>query len=274
MIFDTNIGQTLLRSDYRPDLDAIRNRINSRFQVVISPQTYLEVFSCVCGGDEAHFEEHRNRLRFLVGRGSPKFLPFPIVFAVAKTLRLRPPSSELGPDDFRKWLRIVLHARDQRALFDGDVQLPDGRSRLRFGFDPSVHLRQHEEGISQHREFMEAIRDNAAPIPPADAWAAATAVTIGHSLDQQQAAALAAGLDAAYQYHRELCGIVANGTYKFEKHRGDWIDWQQLFYLCDPNVYLLTGDGGLQQRIARSPQKSQLLDLRDFLRRLGFTPKH
>ncbi len=274
LILDTNVGQTLLRPNYRPDLEKILSRIGSRFRVVVSPETYLEVLNCVCGGDEAHFEEHRNRLRLIVGRGNPEFLPFPVAFAVLKVCRLNSATSQLGPAEFRHWLRVVLHAKDRIHLFAGDVRLPNGRRRLRYGFDPKIHLRQHEAGIAQHREFMEHVRDGKATLQPADIWAAAIASTLGHKLDQQQATALAAGLDAAYQYHRELCAVVLNGAYNFDKHPGDWIDWQQLFYLCDPNMLVLTGDGALQGRVAKSPQRGRLLDLRDFLQQLGFTPQH
>lgn len=274
LIFDTNIGQTLLRPDYRPHLDAILNRINSGFRVMVSPQTYLEVLNCICGGDEAHFEKNREHLRFLIGRGKPEFLPFPIAFAVKKLIGLDWPASELGPGDFSNWLPILLHAKNQKALFVGDVRLPNGPRRQRFGFNPEIHLRQHQTGIREHREFMEAIRDGTGRLQPADTWAAATARTIGHKLDPEQAATLAAGLDAAYHYLVELCRDVGSGAYNFEKHRGDWIDWQQLFYLCDPDIYVLTGDGGLQRRVAQSSQKRQVLDLRAFLKQLGFAPRH
>src|ERR1039457_5262793 len=84
LILDTNVAQTLLQPNYQADLNRIVGRISSRFQVVVSPQTYLELLNSVCGGDEAHFEDHRNRLRLTVGRGNPEFLPFPVAVAVFK----------------------------------------------------------------------------------------------------------------------------------------------------------------------------------------------
>jgi hypothetical protein len=205
LILDTNVAQTLLQPNYQPDLNRIVGRISSRFQVVVSPQTYLELLNSVCGGDEAHFEDHRNRLRLTVGRGNPEFLPFPVAFAVFKVLRLNSPTSPLDPGDFRQWLRVVLHAKDRIELFGGEVRLPNAPRRLRSGFDPNVHLRQHEAGIAQHRQFLEQIRDGTATLQPAEVWAAAIASMLSHQLNHQQATVLAAGLDAAYQYHRELC---------------------------------------------------------------------
>ncbi len=121
---------------------------------------------------------------------------------------------------------------------------------------------------------MEQIRDGTVTLQPAEVWAAAIASMLSHKLNHQQSIVLAGGLDAAYEYQHELCAIVLNGAYNLEKQRGDWIDWQELFYLCDPNLFLLTGDGQMQRRIATSPQGSRVRDLRDLLKQLGFTPRH
>src|ERR1019366_2048556 len=47
LILDTNVAQTLLQPNYQPDLNRIVGRISSRFQVVVSPQTYLELLNSV-----------------------------------------------------------------------------------------------------------------------------------------------------------------------------------------------------------------------------------
>jgi hypothetical protein len=78
-----------------------------------------------------------------------------------------------------------------------------------------------------------------------------------------------------YQYSKELCEIVMGGQpYNFEKHRGDWIDLQQLHYLCDPSIHLLTDDGALRNRVKNSSQGDRVLDFRGFLKKHGLTPRH
>jgi hypothetical protein len=57
-------------------------------------------------------------------------------------------------------------------------------------------------------------------------------------------------------------------------HDGDWIDFHQLFYLCDPEIILVTDDNTLLKRVGKSSQKNQILLFRDFLTQLEFPPNH
>jgi hypothetical protein len=52
------------------------------------------------------------------------------------------------------------------------------------------------------------------------------------------------------------------------------MDWQQLFYLSDPDIFLLTDDQNLQRRVGKSNQKDRVVDLREFLKQQGLTPRH
>jgi hypothetical protein len=274
LILDTNVCGKLLTPAYGGDLGQIKRHLSRNFRVVVSPQTFLELLNAIKGGDGTYFSADKDRLRLLVGGGQMDFLAFPVAFALRKVLGLADRSPKFfGPSHFRLWFRIVIHAKDRAELVGGDVRLPGDSARKRQGFKLDDSNRQHEDGISQHRAQIEAIGGKGI-LPTPDLWAAGLAVSLGHKLSPQQATLLATGLDAAYRYVAELCSIVASGQYNFEKHRGDWFDWQQLFYLCDPSVFLLTDDRGLRTRVGNSAQGAQILDLRDFLKRHGFTPRH
>ena len=94
---------------------------------------------------------------------------------------------------------------------------------------------------------------------------------LGQTVNQQQATTLANQLDAAYEYDLALCNTVTKGSYNFDKHDGDWMDWQQLFYLSDPDIFLLTDDQNLQRRVGKSNQKDRVVDLREFLKQQGLS---
>jgi hypothetical protein len=275
LILDTNVCGKLLTPAYGDDLGRIKRHLSRNFHVVVSPQTFLELLNAIKGGDGTHFSADQDRLRLLVGGGQMDFLPFPVAFGLRKVLGLVDRSPKFfGPSHFRLWFRIVIHAKDRAELVGGDVRLPGDSGRKRLGFKLDDSNRLHEDGISQHRAEIEKAIAGKGILPTPELWAAGLADSLGHKLNSQQAMLLGTGLGAAYRYAEELCSIVAKGQYNFEKHRGDWIDWQQLFYLCDPSVFLLTDDRGLRTRVGSSGQGAQILDLRDFLKRHGFTPRH
>jgi hypothetical protein len=94
-------------------------------------------------------------------------------------------------------------------------------------------------------------------------------------LDATQLAQFNYALDAAYEYEKALSLLVSNG-YNFEdaKSSGDWIDSQNLWYLCDPDIYILTDDKKMRDRVDRSRQKNQIILLREFLMQHGFQLRH
>jgi len=169
---------------------------------------------------------------------------------------------------------VVLRAKTREALFSDGVRLPQDRKRRYWNFDPKTITGQQQEGKSQHRKLMEKVRETIASLPSPDTWAAGIARSLGQTINRHQATTLADRLDAAYHYDRAQYTAVTNGSYNFQKHDGDWMDWQQLFYLSDPNIFLLTDDRDLQRRVGQSTQRDRVLDLREFLKQQGLTPRH
>src|SRR5258708_39661213 len=106
LILDTNVCGKLLTPAYGSDVEQIRTRINRNFRVVVSPQTFIELLDAMKDGDETYFDDHKQRLRLMVGTRTPEFLPFPGTFALGKVLGLESVAPRsLGPTQFRQWLR-------------------------------------------------------------------------------------------------------------------------------------------------------------------------
>ena len=278
LILDTNVCGKLLTSAYRDDLEGIKRRLGRNFRVVVSFETFIELLDAIKGGDGTHFESDKQRLRLMAGSGGPTFLGLPGAFALSKVLGIRPanmPSvSKLAPSDFQNWFRLTLRAQSRDEMLRDGVRLTLDPRRRVWVFDPTMITRQQRAAKTAHRKTLEDVRDGKLRTPSPDGWAAGIALALGRRILQDQVTPLANRLDAAYHYHKELCAVVASNSYNFEKHDGDWNDYHQLFYLCDPTILLLTDDAGLGKRVGESSQRDRILNLRDFLTWQGFTPRH
>ncbi len=276
LILDTNVCGKLLTPAYRDDLVGIKRCLSRKFRVVVSFETLIELLDAIKGGDGTHFESDQERLRLMAGTGSPTFLGLPGAFALSKVLGIRPantPSvSKLGHVDFQNWFRLALRAKSRDEMLRSGVHRPLEARRFVWVFDPAIITRQQQAAKAFHQKLLEDASKR--QTPPPDIWAAGIALALGRKIQQSQAALLANRLDAAYQYRKALCAVVAQGSYNFQRHEGDWNDYQQLFYLSDPTILLLTDDAGLRKRVGKSSQKDRILDLRDFLTSQGFTPRH
>jgi hypothetical protein len=135
--------------------------------------------------------------------------------------------------------------------------------RRRHGIDPEI-IHQQQDGREQYRQRLEKlIASDNVPVRR-DVWAAETARQNGHELDQSRSARLAQGLALAYGLDCDLCKLVRNGyNANNPRHDGDWGYVMQLFYLCDPNIRLLTDDG----RLSTLGAGGQVLKFQSFDRR-------
>ena len=271
LIFDTNVCGTLLTPAYEDDLADIKARISRRFKIVISPQTLVELLDALTKSDSSHFELHKDRLRLMAGGGRPVFLMFPAAFALKRILGLNSPAVKFGPADFEQWFRIVLRAKSRDEMLQGFVTDPRGDPSQTYGLNPEEISRQQKVGKAEHKKRLQLLQASKHPMPSGIEWAKRLALDLGHRIAKEQASRLYQGLDAAYRYDKELCRIASRPNYNFDKHDGDWIDYHQLFYLCDPQLCLLTDDKGLVRRVGDSPQKDRILVMREYLTVFGFS---
>lgn len=273
LILDTNVCGKLLTPAYSGDLERIKARITRKYQVVVSPQTFIELLDALKGGDGTHFGSDRERIRFMAGGGNPTFLSLPGTFAFLKVLGVKATVTRLSPKDFERWFISVIRAKTRRDLFEGAVRHRLGDRKLH-GFSPDELLKQQSEGKTEHKCRLERIRELGNPPIPGSVWASGLATAGGYHLTSKQGDLLVDRLSAADEYDQTLCRIASGGGYNFERHGGDWMDWQQLFYLCDPAIHLLTDDDDIRVRVGNSPQRGQILVLRGFLQAHGFAPQH
>ena len=102
--------------------------------------------------------------------------------------------------------------------------------------------------------------------PPPELWAALVAKNMKVTLSDAQCRKLGTAISAAYDYQKESFreAKAAAKNYNVTKHDGDWNDNQQLYYLCDPSMHLLTDDAGIKRKCASSPQCDRVLLFKEF----------
>jgi hypothetical protein len=102
--------------------------------------------------------------------------------------------------------------------------------------------------------------------PPPEPWAVSFAKDFQVELTPPQASKLAADLDAAHCYRRSVFEMVKQAkTYNREKRAGDWVDGQQLMYLSDPTVHIVTHDAALKHHCKGSSQANRVFALDEFV---------
>ncbi len=246
-----------MRPPYGHVSGEIMRRLTRRFELHISPNTFLELMDAIKGGDGTFFDAHKQRLRIMAGSGQPRFLPFPITFALKTILGFAAPLTELGTKEFKQALTITFRARTRDDLFTGNVKLPGGGSR-RYGIDPELISNPMAIGEAQHVASLERLKAGMIAFPPPEVWAAALAEDVGCVLTDVQAQKMAEGLEAAYAYDLEIARLMRSG-YNATKNRNDWIDSQQLFYLSDPTMHLITDDSKIRDRCKTSDQSNRII---------------
>jgi hypothetical protein len=78
-------------------------------------------------------------------------------------------------------------------------------------------------------------------------WAEKILRDLGKPLSRPNVAIVLERLDAAYRFDRHLWQLIRNSEYDFSKHRGKIVDAQQLYYLCQPDIYFVTNDARLKK---------------------------
>lgn len=265
LFFDTqiciNVGN---RSVSERRWASVWRYVTQNFQYVISPLTLCELLRGVACGTDRHFNENREAIRVLVPPHRHKcFLDFPAAFVLKAVLGCQQGAPSVGTQEFERWVRVVLRARSKDALEAGDVRLGASSTRS-YGFDFNLHVGQLLQGEREHVEQLQELRKGNLQVPSRLAWAAGILARQGLKRSHDDCRKVAQSLDAAFHFDMSLYGRARTSNYNFEKHRTDWIDEQQLYYLTDPQVHFLTGDGRLREWTKASTQASRILDFNSF----------
>jgi hypothetical protein len=264
-MLDTNVAEKLSFARYGFDIERIKATIKRDFRVVVSPQTLIELMNGVIGGKtDDHLSADQLRLCTLVGGAcTPDILRFPGDFSLRTVLGLQSGVPKFNPADFRLWVRTILLAHSQYELLNGYVRIPHKGGRT-FGLDKSAIANQQDEGKRTHQEWLQLAMSRTCSFPSRDEWAKRIGIGLEVDLTEAQYAKLGKQLNAAYEYQRGTFETAAaNPQYNVTKHDGDWIDNQQLFYLSDPNIFVLTDEEGIRSKCSNSDQSSRILLLKE-----------
>jgi hypothetical protein len=241
----------------------VSHYISSKCRYCISLNTLYELLAGLASGDDSHFEENQNRLRFLCPPYRKEFLPL-----VGDFLRTRVFGKPLRRRDFHPsrlglWPKIILRAK-YRAQLEGGVTLdsPTHKGR-RYGFSLAALLRQIQEGKTNHSRVLGELRSGTLRRSSPQIWATAVLHRIELSADSSNIQKLLTALDAAYHYDQSLWELAENQTYDLTRHDSDWIDEQQLFYLADPTVLFVTSDTRIKRRTSKSRQADRILSFEE-----------
>jgi len=255
---DTNVCSNWVSdSVVKGNWERVQTSLEARGEKYVScPLVLIELLAGLLKPEPRYFTSDLKRFAFLAGQGDTEFLAFPGAFVLKTVLKVESPVARFNASHFKQWLECVLAAPSREALDSGDVEMY-GSELVSFGISFSVIKRQHEEGKLAHVERI-ARQRAAGYIPRPEDFAAGLLFSQGIiPKDNQELRFVAAALDAAFEYEKFLLGIDAN--YSFAKNSGDWVDQQLLYYLADPNVFIVTNDRQLQTRCVTSPQSSQVI---------------
>ncbi|MGD1068759.1 MAG: hypothetical protein ABSB15_01355 [Bryobacteraceae bacterium] len=268
LFFDTNVCDKLLKPPYLVHLAEIKTAIRKHYRIVISSETFIELMRTFKGGSGEFFKHDQNRMRVMAGWGAyPTFLSLPGEFTMKQSLGLNVPAA-FGPTWFRKTLKTFLAATSRRQLFEDGV--PMGKHLVKF--DPEIIEQQHKAGEESHRKWLQDAASGQYIYPPPERWAVGFGEQLGVTLSPEQATTLANDLSAMYAFRKASFEIASkNKNYRWDNRDGDWVDGQQLGYLCDPSIRLVTDEQPIRQKCATSQQSQRVLLLSEFVANLGIT---
>jgi len=167
---------------------------------------------------------------------------------------------------------MVLQAKSRDDLLQGKVRLSDEVRRQ--GFDLQALQTVMDREKTSHATLLESMCDSNNPRPTPAELAIGFLAGNGYSCTPQEAVILASKLEAGYRFESALWDLAKCNTYKFDEKPSDWIDFQQLCYLADPNIHFLTDDKKtILNRVAGTAQSHQIIILAKEAQRLGLKPK-
>jgi hypothetical protein len=257
---DTNICDK-----WESDQDVNRNWLAAKARLeaqgenyVSCPLVLIELLSRLVKPEPAYFSKDLKSFIFQSNNAHNDFLTFPAKFVLKTVLNIDCPVSHFDASDFAQWARVVLSAPSRHAIDQGEVDL--GSSLVSYGLSFDKIKSQHEAGLTFFANQMHLRRALSKQPTREEKWTAFLR-TQGIVPCDGDVQAIGDALDAAYHYEVWLTKQHLTYDYKSEKHRGDWVDSQLLYYLADPNMHILTNDGHLQSRCVTSKQANRIIVL-------------
>jgi hypothetical protein len=237
-----------------PDADwqAVVKYLAAKFEFVVSPLSFIEVLNSLARGDERFVIPNLRRLEALspLEPLNPTFLEMPGQFVLREVLGCSP----VLVDTYQPWqmkesmVTVIRHSS----------VTPELRAWL------AEIKGNHQSGITDYSTKHEEIRRIGQTTPDRGLWLRAKLAHLGIvAPSDEELRRLAIALDAAYEYSAWIRRQLENPSYLPARDASSWVDYQQLFYLSDPDMHMLYVDGDFTERTGGSLQQSRLIKLAD-----------
>jgi hypothetical protein len=241
------------RSLSQSDWTAVVQHLASNFEFVVSPLSFVEVLNSLARGSEQYVLPNRKRVEALspIDPLNPTFLEMPGQFILREVLGCPRVADTYQPGELAEAMVIVLR------LNKVTQELRDWLADIR---------RNHQSGTASYVSTHDEMRKVGQVVPDRELWLRAKTRQLGIlHLSDEEIQKLGVALDAAYQYAAWIRRELKNPHYQPSKRASAWVDYQQLFYLCDPTMHILYTDGDFTQCTGGSAQQSRLLKLSDVM---------
>ena len=235
------------------DWTAVVQYLAPQFDFVVSPLSFLEVLNSLACGDEKYVIPNLKRLEALSPTAplSPVFLEMPGQFILREVLKCRPMLKTYQPEEMTEAMVTVLRHKSV------STELRDWLAEIKSN---------HQSGTTNYVDSHEEMRKVGQVVPSRELWLRAKLWHLGVlELSDEEVQKLSVALDAAFEYSGWLRKELKNPSYSPSGEKSAWVDYQQLFYLCDPAMHILYVDSDFTQRSGGSSQKSRLIKLADVL---------
>ena len=231
------------------DWAAVVQHLAPQFDFVVSPLSFLEVLNSLACGDEKYLIPNLKRLEALSPTAplSPVFLEMPGQFILREVLKCGPMLQTYQPEEMAEAMVTVLRHKSV------STELREWLAEIKSN---------HQSGTTNYVDSHDEMRKVGQVVPNRGLWVRAKLRHLGVlQLSEEEVQKLSVGLDAAYEYAAWLRNELKNPSYSPSKEKSAWVDYQQLFYLCDPAIHVLYVDSDFTQRSGESSQKSRLIKL-------------
>jgi hypothetical protein len=223
---------------------------------VVCPLVLIELLLRLVKPEPKHFGKDVESFSFLTNN-CQKFLPFPGEFTLKTVLQVPDsPVAAMDEADFEQWAELVLKAASREALTNGDVEL--GTTLISYGVDLGKVESQQENGRRAFAARITELRELKHPLTRHE-FGAGFLSSQGILPKVGDIESIGAALDAACQYQNSLVRTGADYNLLAERHRGDWIDSQLLYYLSDAEMHIVTNDKQLKGRCKSSAQSQRVI---------------
>lgn len=238
--FDTQVIRNaadgvIAQADWKRTSEHVARKFRHR----VSPVTLYELMSDIAAADESAFESRRERVRLLFMAKKNKFLRLPRHFAAERLFGDTRPMHNMEPDDFDVWGRVVLAAADRNTLLTGVSMKEDPRMRYRMDLeDIDKHLK---EGEAEYRQ----VENGAGEARPND----------NDALTDHMLRLLWRDPD---DNGREKVKTNLSAALVLDRDSAPWTRVLQLFYLCDPELILVSNDENMLAAAKNSAQGERI----------------